>query len=122
MEHLEKSCAPCQRYRTQPQSLTYSAGAGRCHGGARAAVAGVGTSVEAVLAELAVLPLRVALAVQAGAWGEEHKQPVSGRNWSRTFGARMGLERQQLSELTGGLGCPPAKTQPWDQSWPLLTF
>jgi len=54
--------------------------------------------------------------------GRGAQQPVSGRNWSRTFGARMGLERRQLSELTGGLGCPPAKTQPWDQSWPLLTF
>lgn len=43
------------------------AGAGRCHGGAGAALAAVGAPVETTPAELAVLPLRVALAVQAAA-------------------------------------------------------
>jgi len=58
----------------QNKSLTYAAGAGGCHGGARAAMAGMGrtgASVEALLAELAVVSLGVLLAVQAGAWGRD---------------------------------------------------
>lgn len=55
----------------QNKSLTYSASASGCHGGAGAAVAAVGAPVESLLAELAVLPLGVVLAVQAGAWGRD---------------------------------------------------
>lgn len=58
----------------QRESLTHAAGSGRCHGGARAAMAGVGrmgASVESLLAELAVVPLGVSLAVQADAWGRD---------------------------------------------------
>lgn len=70
----------------QKESLTDLAGAGRCHGGAGAALAAVGAPVETTPAELAVLPLRVALAVQAAAWGQSTAASWR-QNWSRTFGA-----------------------------------
>lgn len=43
------------------------AGAGGDHAGAGAVLAAVGAAIETLLAELTVLPLRVLLAVQAGA-------------------------------------------------------
>lgn len=77
-----------------------------------AGVGRMGASVEALLAELAVVSLGVLLAVQAGAWGRGRSTSnrFSSRNWSRTFGARICMERSQLSELTDDFGCPPAKT------------
>lgn len=49
-------------------------------------MAAVGAPVEATPAELAVLPLRVVLAVQAGAWGKSTAASWQ-QNWSRAFGA-----------------------------------
>lgn len=47
------------------------AGAAGYHTGAGAVLAAVGALIETLLAELTVLPLRVLLAVQAGACGTE---------------------------------------------------
>lgn len=77
-----------------------------------AGVGSVGASVEALLAELAVVSLRVVLALQAGPWGR-------GRSTSSRSAAGTGAEHLEQESARSALnshssqvifGCPPAKT------------
>lgn len=91
-----------------------------------AGVGRMGASVEAFLAELAVLPLGVFLAVQAGAWGRDRSTSshLGSRNWSRTFGARLCALNYQSSQVISDALWPkhdPGLLRPSDGHAPLHT-